>query len=100
MSLLILCRAEVEPHGDALVDGTELFTLSMLSLLQLGCESTQLLFPVVSNLHDDIQIPCVLQQDFHCQSVIEPPAIFFNLWRLVFLPGAMQKMKQEVHCYL
>lgn len=78
MSLLVLCGAEVEPIGDALLDGTELFALSMLSLLQLGHESSQLLFPVVTKLHDDIQVLCVLQQDGHChsQSAIEPPGTF------------------------
>lgn len=89
--LLVLCGAEGEPLGDALLDASDLFTLSMLSLLQLGHDSSQLLFPVVSKLPDDIQGLCVLQQDghFHSQSVIEPPGIFpkkSHLGRLVFLP--------------
>lgn len=97
MSLLVLCCAEVEPLGEALLDATELFPLSLLSLLQVGHESSQLPFPVVSKLHDGIQVLCVLQQDGHChsQSAIELPEMVTkpHVWVLVFLTGILRNRK-------
>jgi len=48
--------AEGEPLDDALLDCPDLFTLSTLSPLHLGHEGSQLLPPVVSELHDGIQV--------------------------------------------
>lgn len=62
LSLLVLCGTQVEPFDNALVDGTEVFPMSTLSLLQLGHKSTKLLFPLVTKLHDRIQVLCVLQK--------------------------------------
>lgn len=59
-SLLVLSADEVDPLCDVLLDGTEFFTLSVLSLLQMGHESSQLLFPLISKRCDGIQILCVL----------------------------------------
>lgn len=96
LSLLVLCGAEGEPLGDALLDGTDLVILSMLSLLQLRDKSSQLFSPVVCKLDDDIQVLCVLEQDGHSysQSLTEPPGIFTKsrLRSYRFLP--------IVHCYL
>lgn len=62
LPLLIPGAEEVEPLGDAVVDGIELFTLSTLSLLQPGHECSQLFFPLVSKCCDGVQILCVLQK--------------------------------------
>lgn len=59
-SLLILSADEVEPLYNVLADGIELFTLSVLSLLQLGHEGSQLFFPLVCKCCDGVQILCVL----------------------------------------
>lgn len=47
-SSLILSADEVDPLRNVLLDGTELLALSVLSLLQMGHESSQLLLPLVS----------------------------------------------------
>lgn len=103
LSSLVLGGADVEPFSNALIDGIESFTLSILSLPQLGHESSQLLFPEGGKLSDNVKVLCVLQQDGHChiQSAIEPPAILTesNLWGLVFSPAVNVKT-QEQHCYL
>lgn len=80
LSLLVICGAEVQTLSNALLDGTDLFTLSMLSVLQLGHKHSELLFPVVTELHDGIHVLCVLQRDGHQynQSVIETPGIFLK----------------------
>lgn len=79
--LLVLCGAEGEPLGNALPDGTDLFTLSIFSLLQLGHESSQLLSPVVSMFHEDIQILCVLQQDDKLCHQYQSPQTSKNTYR-------------------
>lgn len=73
LPLLILGAEEVEPLGYALVDDTELFTLSTLSLLQLGPECSQLFFPSVSKCCDGVQILCVLQKKKVVAAVIRVP---------------------------
>lgn len=73
LPLLILGAEEVEPLGNAPVDGIELFTLSALSLLQLGHECSQLLFPLVSKCCDGVQILCVLQKKKVVAAVIRVP---------------------------
>lgn len=61
VSLLFLRGAHVEPLGDPFVDGAEPAVLSTLGLPQLGRERSHLLLPLVSKLHDDVQVLCVLQ---------------------------------------
>lgn len=87
VSLLILRGADVEPLGDPFVDGTELVVLSALSLPQLGRERSQLLFPLVSKLHDDVQVLCVLQKEGR------PVTLTKTLRHFVFLPHNVRMFK-------
>lgn len=63
MCLRVLSLAEVEPLGDASMDDAELLTLKVLSAPQLGHERRELLPPLLTELHDDVQVVGILQKD-------------------------------------